>query len=239
MSSTRELIHYLCDGQTIFFTLTRRRGIKHIYLYIRHDPLPRLEVRCGPRTPLESIDEVLRAKEPWILKKLSEASPRFDYRKEFPWNGERLPLKISIEEGARRLTLRLDDSEESALLSAPYEPGTEEIRSLYEAYYKLHAPRLLPPLVEKWSRRTGIVPAKVGYRKAKSRWGSCSSRNNLSLNTRLLLCPIELQEYVVLHELCHIRHKNHSAAFWALVERWMPDWKARRKALRSYEFHLN
>jgi predicted metal-dependent hydrolase len=238
MSSAQELIHYLRDGRTIFFTLVRRRGIKHIYLYIRHDPRPSLEVRCGPGTPLESIDEVLRAKESWILRKLSDASPRFDYRKEFPWSGRKLPLKISIEEGACRLTLRLDDSEESALLSAPYEPGTEEIRSLYEAYYRLHAPRVLSPLVEKWSRRTGLMPSRVGFRKAKSRWGSCSSRDSLSLNTRLLLCPIELQEYVILHELCHIRHKNHSSAFWGLVERWLPDWKARRKALRGYEIHL-
>ena len=238
MNSAQELVHHLKDGQTIFFTLTRRRRIKHIYLYIHQDPRPRLEVRCGLRTPLESVDEVLRAKERWILRKLADTSPPYDYRKEFPWLGRNLPLKISIEESARYLTLDLNQSEEFALLESPYEPTTEEIRSLYEAYYKLHAPRLLSPLVEEWSRRSGLEPVKVGFRKTRSRWGSCSSRNTLSLNTRLLLCPLEVQEYVVVHELCHIRHKNHSRPFWELVESFLPDYRERRNALRAYEKHL-
>lgn len=73
----------------------------------------------------------------------------------------------------------------------------------------------------------------VRVRAMTSRWGSCSLRTNtLTFNTRLMNCPAAAREYVVVHEFCHFAHPDHSPAFWAEVERHMPDWKARRALLR-------
>ena len=65
-----------------------------------------------------------------------------------------------------------------------------------------------------------------------SRWGSCSADGNISLNAKLLLFPPEIVEYVMIHELCHRREMNHSAAFWREVTAFLPDWKIRRSALK-------
>ncbi len=233
-----ELNYRLSNGKNLLVTVSYRRGMKHIYLYIHPDSPARLELRCAPNTALETLYDLLRSKESWIISKLDSLESTFDYRKAFPYLGENIALKTIITPKARRFTLELKISEGFALLKAPYEPTIEEIRSIYEAFYKANAPAILTPLLEKWSRKTGLKPLRVGFRRAKSRWGSCSSQNTISLNTRLVLCPPTLQEYVILHELCHIRHKNHSKAFWSLVESWMPNYKERRKALHSFAQHL-
>ena len=71
-------------------------------------------------------------------------------------------------------------------------------------------------------------------RNQKTRWGSCSSQGNLNFNNRLLLVPEELVDYVVVHELAHRKEMNHPNAFWNVVEKYMPDYKERRKKLREY-----
>lgn len=75
---------------------------------------------------------------------------------------------------------------------------------------------------------------RVSIRNQRSCWGSCSARNNLNFNYRLLYLPQELREYVMAHELCHLRVFGHGAEFWRLVEAFVPDWRERRKTLRRY-----
>jgi len=230
-----QYVHYLSDGSTIFYTLKRRRGMKHLYLYVTDH---QVEVRCNPRVSFESIEAFLRQKESWILDKLQEKRKEHSPTEGFPWNGCKIPLHFE-EKDTGTFRFRYDEESDLALLEGPYFPEDDELQSLYEGYYRLHAPRILAPRVEEFSRLTGLSPTRIGYRKNRSRWGSCSARNAINLNTRLLTCPGELQDYVILHELCHIPHKNHSRAFWKLVERYMPDWKERRKRLREYEDFLD
>lgn len=80
------------------------------------------------------------------------------------------------------------------------------------------AREILPPLVEVVARRTGLKYGRVTIRATRSKWGSCSSRNDLSLSAYLMLLPDHLIEYIIVHELCHTVHRNHSAAFHALVD---------------------
>jgi len=80
-----------------------------------------------------------------------------------------------------------------------------------------------------------LFPSKVSFRFNKTRWGSCSYKNSIVFNYYLSKLPIELIEYVVVHELAHIEHKNHSKKFWDLVEKYLSDVKIRRKKLREFE----
>ncbi len=95
------------------------------------------------------------------------------------------------------------------------------------------ARELLPPLVERWSAVTGLRPAALTITGARTRFGSCSTRNRLSFSWRLMAYPAEAVEYVVVHELCHIAHHDHSPAFHDLVRKYLPDSESRRELLRK------
>lgn len=85
---------------------------------------------------------------------------------------------------------------------------------------------------------TGVRVKKVSIRKMRSRWGSCSNDGNISINLLLGHLPDDLLEYVIVHELCHLVHHNHSRAFWLLVKAYLPDFKARKMSLRKYGYLL-
>lgn len=79
---------------------------------------------------------------------------------------------------------------------------------------------------------------RISVKRMKTRWGSCSSKGNLNFNYHLYVLPIELVDYVVVHEMCHLAEQNHSKRFWSLVHRTIPDHKERRRQLRSYPQEL-
>ena len=94
---------------------------------------------------------------------------------------------------------------------------------------------LIEPLVTRYCQMLGAECERISIRAQRSRWGSCSSKKTLSFNVRLALLPIELVEYVVVHEVCHLREMNHSPAFWKLVETAIPDYRKRRAALQRVD----
>jgi predicted metal-dependent hydrolase len=81
--------------------------------------------------------------------------------------------------------------------------------------------------------RHGIALGRISIRNQKSRWGSCSKKGNLNFTYKLAFLPPELRDYVIVHEICHVKEFNHGRGFWALVGETMPEWKALRKKLRA------
>ncbi len=103
-----------------------------------------------------------------------------------------------------------------------------------DTFYKNEAKKIIPSIVERYSNIMSLFPTNLKYRKNKRTWGSCNYKNGLNFNTLLVKFPIEVIEYVVIHELAHIKHKNHSKKFWDLVEVYCPDYKQREKLLKSF-----
>jgi predicted metal-dependent hydrolase len=95
------------------------------------------------------------------------------------------------------------------------------------------AKAVLPQKVAYWAQKMGVAPTGVKITSARTRFGSCSGKNSLCFSWRLMQYPPEAIDYVVVHELAHIRHHDHSPSFWALVERTMPDYRARQALLRD------
>ena len=93
----------------------------------------------------------------------------------------------------------------------------------------------LPALTAQWAQRMGVSPTGVRITSAAHRWGSCSNRNSLCFSLRVMLLPAPLREYIVVHELAHIRQKNHSPAFYAEAARYLPDFMERKQQLRGWE----
>jgi predicted metal-dependent hydrolase len=88
--------------------------------------------------------------------------------------------------------------------------------------------------LEFFNRHYGFVWGKVFIRNQQSRWGSCSSKGNLNFSFKIVRLPPELADYIIVHELCHLKEFNHSPRFWALVAETIPDYKTRKAALRAY-----
>lgn len=93
--------------------------------------------------------------------------------------------------------------------------------------------KIFPERVEYYARKMGISYGRITIREQKTRWGSCSSKGNLNFNWKLTLMPMEILDYVVVHELAHRREMNHSKDFWKIVEQVLPDYQERRKQLRE------
>ena len=92
----------------------------------------------------------------------------------------------------------------------------------------------IPQRVALFSTIVGVDYGRITIRNQKTRWGSCSGKKNLNFNCLLMLTPSEVVDYVVVHELAHIRQRNHSPKFWQEVEKYMPDWKPKRKWLKEH-----
>lgn len=108
------------------------------------------------------------------------------------------------------------------------EPSEEERME----YVRL-AKEILPEKVERYSEIMRLYPTGVTITGAQKRFGSCSAKNRICFSWRLMMYPEEAIDYVVVHELAHIRHKDHSRAFYACVEKVLPDWRERRKLLKE------
>lgn len=94
------------------------------------------------------------------------------------------------------------------------------------------ARQILPGLVESYASRMGLHPAGIAVTGARTRYGSCSVKGRLCFSCYLMDSPIDAIEYVVVHELCHLRHMNHGQAFYALLEKTLPDWRTRKGRLQ-------
>ena len=163
---------------------------------------------------------------------------------------------------ARRRTMSLQlDREGKAVVRAPYgvkkeyidrfvaahESWLERARAKQRARRLAHpeptgeeraaliarAKEYLPRRTAHWSAVMELVPAGIKITSARTRFGSCSGKNSICFSWRLMQYPREAIDYVVVHELAHIRHHDHSPAFYALIERYMPDWRERIKLLKE------
>lgn len=108
----------------------------------------------------------------------------------------------------------------------PPAPTPAEIEAL-----KARARSELPEIVARWSEKMGVAPTGFKVTAARKRYGSCSAKNSLCFSCFLMNCPEPAVELVVVHELCHIREKNHGPRFYALLERCLPDWRERKRLL--------
>jgi len=112
------------------------------------------------------------------------------------------------------------------------------VPELLRYWLKMYGKEYLPDLLKKTAADMRIDYRAVSVRLQKGRWGSCSMRGNISLNAKLLLLPPEVVRYVLVHELSHLKHMNHSAVFWHHVEKFEPDYREKRSELRRLSMGL-
>jgi len=248
------------DGRIFGYTLHRVVGRKHVHLVVDEDA--QLQVRAPWRFSHESAAEGVIENLFWVRDALERAINTRVKRAPLV-SGTRLPLLdeelrlelriaaqldllSSIDRG--RVTRRVRDAfgtrdgwiaRRGGVLQVVSLSLTDTApRSLIEAWYRREAKRCLPVRLEPYAQTLGVAPKRISIRAQRTRWGSCSSNGTICLNWRLLLLPSDLCDYVLLHELCHLRHMDHSARFWALVESVFPDYAEREERLESAQGNL-
>jgi predicted metal-dependent hydrolase len=188
-----------------------------------------LTVRAPLRMKESDIHRFIEAKQDWIKRKQAKVreeavSPRRYVDGELFWYlGREIPLRI-ISEGKPALVM-----DGLFKLTKSAQPQAE---SVFTAWYKKQARRVLTERVEIFARTHDFEVGKIRISSARTRWGSCSSKETLSFTWRLVMAPLDVIDYVVVHELCHLKEMNHSKVFWAQVEAILPDYKIRRKWLK-------
>lgn len=128
------------------------------------------------------------------------------------------------------ISQKVSTAKRRGLISLP-QASRKEYQRLKEK-----ARELVKIKVELFNRLYNFPVGKISIRNQKSRWGSCSRQGNLSFNYRILFLPSHLQDYIVVHELCHIRELNHSKRFWNLVAQTTPDYREHKRELKRYMF---
>lgn len=186
------------------------------------------------RTPRHEIDAFVRSRTDWIKKqRLTRPRPaalEFVTGNVVPYLAR--PMPIEVVQGAGRsaqvhadlLGLRVTLARGSA---APREAAQDALRR----WYRARAVEEITGRVEAWAARAGYGPRTVLVRDQKRRWGSCAKDGTLRFNWRLVMLDPTIIDYVVVHELAHLIRPHHRPSFWAEVERLVPDYRARRKAL--------
>lgn len=157
---------------------------------------------------------------------------------QIPFQGRHMPLSIKPT-SAKHLRVQL--AEQGFVVYLPdrhTENSSEYIKTGLESWMKQHTRQLALKMIDKHSPTHQLFPRSLKIKTQKSRWGSCGPYNDINLNWLLLLAPPVIMEYVVIHELCHIKHKNHSKDFWQLVAAHMPDYLAHRNWLKQHGANL-
>ena len=192
-----------------------------------------LVVRAPLRASLEYIERVVRMKTEWIRRTMErvEARPRAG-RKEFISGESHLFLGRTYPLMVTRDADRALSFQDGFFLN---ERDRDRAGALFMEWYKNEARRRIPARVAEFAQRFGLAFRVIKIGSASKRWGSCSANGNLNFTWRLMMTPPSVIDYVVIHELAHLEHKNHSKAFWKSVKCMCPDYAVSRRWLRENE----
>jgi len=226
-----------------------RSGRKSIALVVSADAS--LIVRAPIRTSLGYIKDLVRRKRLWIDKKqkwiLKHGGPvkakEFIDGEEFLYLGANYKLKIYFGDNikldgflywpARYLNNNLSKSDFGLPLKSDFGRSPDFCRLKMIAWYKQEAKETITERANLYSRLTGWKFKSISIRSAETRWGSCGAKGSINFSWKLVMAPLEVIDYVVVHELAHLVVRNHSARFWDKVRTVFPDYKIRRKWLND------
>jgi len=207
--------------------------LKHIYLTFNDEG--NLVIK-SPKISQKRIEQLLLKKSSWI----NNARKKFEAKKgkeinflqgsELYFLGESHDI-VLVTYAKKRTKLDFDGHQ----FTLYYSVYNEEVFQRHiDTFYKKEAKAYVPEIVKQWSETMGLRANKIHFRKTKRQWGSCSGKNDLSFNTMMMKLPLDVIQYIIVHELAHIRHKHHQKTFWELVQKHLPEYKTQVKELKNF-----
>ena len=213
-----------------------RKNIKNVHLSV-YPPNGRVRVAAPAHMNMNTIRIFAISKLGWIrkqqkrLRSQERESPReyVDRESHYVW-GRRYLLKVIERESAPEVIL----GHRTLYLYVRPNTDTDKRRAIIDRWYRDQVREHAAPLIKKFERKLGVTSENLFVQHMKTRWGGCNHLSrNIRLNTELAKKPPECLEYIVLHELAHIREPRHSSAFIKLLDRLMPSWMHQRELLNS------
>ena len=220
-------------------TITLRKNARAKRIILRVKPTEGIIITVPTAVPYQRGLAMLDQNIPWVKKqqaKLQNQQKIWDYQSSFLVRGK--PLQI-IPTNKDKASLVITASKIDLNLPLSWNIKDVEVQDtiialLVEAL-RIEGKNYLPQRTHDLAKQKSIAINNVTIKKTKTRWGSCSNKKNINLSLYLMLLPDELIDYVILHELAHIKHQNHSPAFWQHLENLLPNSKKLDKALNQYQ----
>lgn len=224
------------ENKTIAYTVNKAK-VKNFYISIQNGEVV---IKAPWYVTSSQIQDVVESKRKWIMQKLEEyqTSPRktkeYADGERFQIVGESYFLNIYYKD-INNAILNVENGKIEIILPLRYadEDNTEQIKKMIDKMYYMVAEKEVEAAMEKTRKMVGLAPEEYRIKKTKSVWGSCSSNRKITINQNLMMYSRKAIEYVVLHEVCHLKYMNHSKNFWAMVEKYMPDYKEAEKELKK------
>lgn len=235
-----EMIHTY-SGETISFNITYEKRTS-IAIYI--DAYGNIEVQAPKGTSLEHVLQFLEEKWDWIGQKSKEMKDRMLGPKEkvykdgetFLYLGNEYPIQISQD-----INLKQDHVvfEGDKLHIYVKQLEDEKIKQALKRFYYQQCKVLVERSIQSYQSNFKTKPRSVRIADNNSNWGTCNSRLQLTFNWKLAMAPLEVIDYVVVHEMCHMVHLNHDRSFWRLVGKMIPDYKEMENWLALSSWKMN
>lgn len=233
-------ISFVYDTQKIEFTIVKS---KRKSLSIAIQPDGNLLVKAPFFLSDEEIIKWVKTKTAWIIRQRAkirlqqQENPLKEYvtGEKFWYLGQEYILEVRISEGRAGM---VGIAEDKIVLFSKTDDSAM-VQKILTGWFDKQAKSIIPKRVRLYAEQMGETYGKITIKNQKKRWGSCSNARNLNFNRRLIMAPREVLDYVVVHELCHLRQMNHSKEFWREVEMVLPDYKMHKKWLESNSHLLN
>jgi predicted metal-dependent hydrolase len=228
-------------NSTINYTVIKSgRRRKTLEIIIKKDG--KVTVRAPFDKSISDIEGFIQKNAKWILKKQLEyknetprqiMNPTYEEGSTLPYLGKNYPLKIVNHQKNKENNCELVNEEEFLVsLSINSRASKRRIKALYEEWLMLKAHPIFQDKVKEYSTQLAVEPSQIIIKNLKSRWGSATKGNVINLNVNLLKASEDVIDYVVLHELCHLKIKEHSHHFWNLAYKFMPNYHEKIKWLK-------
>ena len=215
-------------NKEIRFTIIKTHRRKTSEIVIRYDDV---FIRTPNSKSIQDIETLVKNKAEWIIQKLKENEgkkpeiilPEYKNNSTLPYLGKNIPFKI-VKDSADYLEFLNDEF--------IIHIRKNSVKTTYEKWLFSTSTAIFNPCVEKYSDMLNVRPKKIFIKNLKSRWGSATYKGTINLNVNLIKAPLEVIEYVVLHELGHLVEKDHSPKFWKLIRNHMPTYSEKVKWLK-------
>lgn len=215
--------------------IIERKRTKHLYLRIKNATQVHISAPC--HWPREEIVKIVEARSDWIIQQQQKLARKPEHATVELTDGAQVPYQASdyrlvLQKGRRSVTL----DAQQIIVRLPG-PGDEAaVSRVLDDWYRQQLKKRIAELLDYWQPVMQVNVNDFGVRKMRTRWGSCNiHRKKIWLNFDLIKKSRESLEYVVVHELTHLYERYHNARFYALMDKYLPDWSARRHRLNHIE----